>query len=421
MEITKMQHYNIYIIGMYDRRITGFYTYKRELSRILKELPYATVSIVNIRCPFPEFQIAEDDGVVTYNCPVSPHNPLEVSGGLLSLYVDDLETNIFLVNYAPSTPTIRMLRAYFGHGRILYVIHDFMWASFLCGDLKRLKGIVQNTGSTPLDQLVARSYEDGKKTFELSDGIVCLSEDTYQLLWDLYKVPKAKLALIANGLSEVETKDIDLASPMWSENGKVLLYVGRASEQKGIIALLKSFGKVLDFFPECKLVIIGEVDGKVLGGMDDRIRANVLFLGTQPKDNVYAWYRRADIGILPSYYEQCSYTGIEMKMFGLPVISSDGFGIRRMFTSDNAIIAPIGNRGTPDVFQESLAASIIEALSCTRERLAELKHNSRQDYLRRYSSGRLLDGYEHLFEKLYEVNLLTNKNNNYEDYKNSFD
>lgn len=31
-----MQQYNIYIIGMYDRRITGFYTYRQELSQSLK-------------------------------------------------------------------------------------------------------------------------------------------------------------------------------------------------------------------------------------------------------------------------------------------------------------------------------------------------------------------------------------------------
>lgn len=400
-----MQQYNVYIIGMYDRRITGFYTYKQELSQSLMEQSNISVSIVNLRCPISEFQIEENDGITIYNCPVSSQNPLEVNGGLLSLYIKDLENNVFLVNFAPSTPTIRMLRAYFEQGRILYVIHDFMWASFLCGDIRRLKTILKEQDGDQLSQLVSQTYVDGVTTFDLSDGIVCLSEDTYQLLLDMYGVLKQKLVLIPNGLRDVFGNkgclERNSVSHNWLGNSKILLYVGRISEQKGLNALLGGFGEVLETFPNCKLVLIGEVDSKTIGSIDDKVRNNVIFLGIQPKECVYKWYRLADIGILPSYYEQCSYTGIEMKMFGLLVISSDGFGIRRMFNRDNAIIAKIGNRDNPQEFQRNLVTSIKEALSCTVERQNELRRKSRLDYLNRYDSRTLSIGYKSLFEKLY--------------------
>lgn len=402
-----MQQYNIYIIGMYDRRITGFYTYRQELSQSLKEQPNLSVNIVNLRCPISEFQIVENEGITIYNCPVTPQNPLEVNGGLLSLYIKDLENNVFLVNFSPSTSTVRMLRAYFGRGRILYVIHDFMWASFLCGDIRRLKIILKEQGEDHLNQLVCQTYADGLTTFELSDGIVCLSEDTYQLLLDIYGVSRQKIALIPNGLKDVFGYSGYLGrnsvSHSWLGNSKILLYVGRISEQKGLCALLGGFGKVLKTFPNCKLVLIGEVDGKIIGSIDDNIRSNVIFLGIQPKERVYEWYRLADIGILPSYYEQCSYTGIEMKMFGLLVISSDGFGIRRMFTRDNAIVAAIGDRDNPQEFQRNLIASITEALMCAAERQNELRRQSRLDYLNRYTTNTLSIGYRRLFEKLYGV------------------
>ena len=41
--------------------------------------------------------------------------------------------------------------------------------------------------------------------------------------------------------------------------------------------------------------------------------------------------RIADIGVLFSFHEQCSFSAIEMMMFDLPVISTDSTGLKEMF------------------------------------------------------------------------------------------
>lgn len=361
-----MKRKNVYIVGLYDSSITGFATYKEELSACMLTQPDFSVNIINLRCPIPEFRIYEKCGIIIYDCPATKQKSLEVSGVLLSLHINDNNDNVFLINFAPSAPIVKILREYFNQGKIVYVIHDFMWASHLWGDIDRLKDIINFGKSDKLASLIKQFYLDGVETFNISDHVVCLSEDTRQLLENFYKVPRQKLTMIPNGLRDAfdsischkKTKSCRAVSTC-----RTLLYVGRASEQKGIIDLLECFKMVLTVFPDCKLVLIGEIDSKVIGIMDDKIRPNVLLLGEQPRIRVYEWYRIADIGILPSYYEQCSYTGIEMKMFGLPVISSSGFGLRQMFQPSNAITASIGSRSHRQEFQKNLATAIIKALS----------------------------------------------------------
>lgn len=265
-----MERKNVYIVGMYDRSITGFATYKEELSACMLTQPDLSVNITNLRCPIPEFRADEKCGIIIYDCPAIKQNPLEVSVALLNLHINNNNNNVFLINFAPSAPIVKILREYFNQGKIVYVIHDFMWTTYLWADLGTCR---------------------------------------------------------------------------------ILLYVGRASEQKGIIDLLECFKVVLKVFPDCKLALMGEIDSKVIGAMDDKIRPNVLLLGEQPKIRVYEWYRIADIGILPSYYEQCSYTGIEMKIFGLPVISSDSFGLRQVLAP---LISPVDRTTKTDLFRQVL-------------------------------------------------------------------
>lgn len=195
-----MERKNVYIVGMYDRSITGFATYKEELSACMLTQPDLSVNITNLRCPIPEFRADEKCGIIIYDCPATKQNPLEVSVALLNLHIKNNNNNVFLINFAPSAPIVKILREYFNQGKIVYVIHDFMWTTYLWADLGTCR---------------------------------------------------------------------------------ILLYVGRASKQKGIIDLLECFKVVLKVFPDCKLALMGEIDSKVIGAMDDKIRPNVLLLGEQ--------------------------------------------------------------------------------------------------------------------------------------------
>lgn len=63
-----------------------------------------------------------------------------------------------------------------------------------------------------------------------------------------------------------------------------------------------------------------------------------------------------------------------MMSYKLPVVASDGFGIRNMFENDkNAIVANISDRNKPEVYVLNLAKSIKKLLSSNnyRQRIGE--------------------------------------------------
>lgn len=53
-------------------------------------------------------------------------------------------------------------------------------------------------------------------------------------------------------------------------------------------------------------------------------------MGSLDKNTLYSFYQIANIGIVPSHIEQCSYTCIEMMQSGLPLVVSDVDELREM-------------------------------------------------------------------------------------------
>ena len=57
---------------------------------------------------------------------------------------------------------------------------------------------------------------------------------------------------------------------------------------------------------------------------------NITFTGRLEQEDLYELYQIADLGIMMSMHEQCSYVAIEMMMFGLPIIGTDSTGLNEM-------------------------------------------------------------------------------------------
>jgi glycosyltransferase involved in cell wall biosynthesis len=131
------------------------------------------------------------------------------------------------------------------------------------------------------------------------------------------------------------------------------------------------------------------------------VAAKVSYTGLISKAELSRWYQISDMGVIASFTEQCTYTGIEMMMHGLPVIASDGFGVRTMFQDGvNAKIAKIGNRKKPKEFSDNLAFAILELLSC-EELCEKLGKEARKTYETYYSAEKMQAGYENLLKQLF--------------------
>lgn len=106
-------------------------------------------------------------------------------------------------------------------------------------------------------------------------------------------------------------------------------------------------------------MIVGNVFSPVdVMRLTKAIAPKVTFTGQLSPSELAKWYQVADIGVLPSYSEQCSYSGLEMMRYGLPVVASDGLGVRCMFKHGaNACVAAISDRKSTTAFEQNLATA----------------------------------------------------------------
>lgn len=390
-----MKH--LYFIEIFHTNRTGFTTYKNELFAGLGRVRNICLNVITLASPTSELVCKKIGAVNQYYIPSIKNQPKEQIALILKQFVEDSRETFYFINYAPSYPTVKMLQEYFPQGKIIRVIHDFMWATFLLGDVNRLKRILFHQEKYPNSHLIESIYKDDYKSYHAVDKVVCLSEDTQQVLKEIYEVPHAKLSVIHNGLGD----EANSVRPSYelrkkrkiSPEEKILVYVGRVSRQKGIVDVLEVFHAILAEVPKCKLVIIGEIDRNILAAVERNFKENILITGVLPKQQVYEWYHIADVGLLPSYYEQCSYTCIEMKMFGLPIVASDGIGVRNMVDESNGIVARIGDKNDFKEYHENLVKAIVKALTLSSEEKDKLRKMSREDYFRRYTTTSMVEKY----------------------------
>lgn len=392
----------IYLLDIYEKNISGFTTYKQELFSCLKGYEDFRAYHIVLKFPTDEFFIDSKEGVITFYIPeIYGDNNVYTITALLKLYILNSPDNIFIQNFAPAYPLLRILKETFPLCKIVYVIHDFMWATYLMGDVEYFKKIIAGEMSCKNDSLIFKLYKDGLNSFAISDKIICLSEDTFKLLVGTYFIAPSKIRLIPNGLKDSYVKYNPNIRQQYNilKDDKVILFVGRVCQQKGALDLLAAFKSIVSIIPNCWLMIAGSIDNASISVIEDCVRTHILILGVLSKERLYDLYQMADIGIVPSYYEQCSYTGIEMQMFGLPIVASNSFGVRCMFKDTNAIVYSIHRSDTKSTIAE-LSDKIIKILTLPKANIEKLKNISRSQYESTYTHDKMMAKYKQMFSSL---------------------
>ena len=387
----------VYFLDIYEEHRSGFTTYKEELFACLNGYKHIRLHLLVENYPTDEFQIKEVNGMECFYIPrLTPiYYRKSILGTLLKQYIKNSSNSIFLINFSPTYQTALMLKEYFPSSKVIYVIHDFIWASFLLGDIDRFKRIVTGVETHEKKDIIYKTYEDNIKSFRLVDNIVCLSEDTFDLLSSFYHIEPSKLTIIHNGMRDRCECDKVLKK---NSSSITLLAVGRVTRQKGMIDLIQSFEKVRNSFPNCHLVIAGKIEKGTLNALRKHLNDKIHILGDISHQELYEWYQKADIGIVPSYYEQCSYVGIEMKMFGLPIVASNSFGVKNMFNETNARMVAVEGKSSEEILC-NISNSIIKILEMPVNQRKELARNSRKSYETMYHINHMKNNYVNLINQ----------------------
>lgn len=190
------------------------------------------------------------------------------------------------------------------------------------------------------------SKEDAVKCIKRVEFINTVSKfiaDTVQIP---YPIAKNKLNVIYSGA------DMNRFKPNWTQEGmankkrlkekygiknhKVVLFVGRLSEKKGVDVLLRAMERVMNHNDKAALVIIGskwfgankqDKYTQTLSEIAKRLNGPVVFTGFLPPSEVYAHYNMADIFVCPSQWnEPLARVHYEAMAAGIPIITTNRGG-----------------------------------------------------------------------------------------------
>lgn len=369
----------VYILDEFiSSQMNGIGTFLSEFLYCMRQIE-VDICLLTFNAKVEEFTILEDEGIKKMLFPPLPHvhfmNNAKIINNFFKLYIPDSFNNVIFFNHSPCRELLSLLKKSHPQSKLVLTIHDLGWTDELAGDVEAFRQMIHQEKSAIENkpyQRIINSYNVERKMYELVDKVVCLSQDTFDLLKDIYSVPSHKIALIPNGIRPsrgVLDQNIDeLKRRLFiSINDKVLLFSGRPTENKGMFALLQAFELILKKEPNTQLIIAGYANSDNMEKLIKEASAyasRVTFKGLINKDQLNELYSAADVGIIPSYFEQCPYTGIEMMMHGLPVVASSCYGLRNMFHNGvNARLVGIGNIENQNEFVQNLAAAVLEVLA----------------------------------------------------------
>ncbi len=160
---------------------------------------------------------------------------------------------------------------------------------------------------------------------------VALSKLIRDSIVEEYHIKKERVPVILNG--------VDLSKCIPKEDYSVdgnfkILHIGRFSEQKNHIGLIKAFKLFHDNHADSELWLIGDGEKKAeieSFVAENNLTSSVKFLGLQ--SNVYSYLHDADMFALPSNYEGIPMTLIEAMGTGLPIVATAVGGVPDMLTN----------------------------------------------------------------------------------------
>ena len=158
-------------------------------------------------------------------------------------------------------------------------------------------------------------------------------------------VPAARITIIPNGVNGKlfhirDRQAVRLALDLPADK-KIIVYVGRLSEEKGLPTLIEAAGLLQKQRKDFLLCLVG--DGPLMADLRARVEAtdltgNVRFLGQRSHAAIADWMGACDILCLPSLREGCPNVVIEALSSGRPVVASRVGGIPDMVGAATGIL-----------------------------------------------------------------------------------
>lgn len=386
-----------YGIGTYVEQMSGIFLKAKDIQFNIvmtrsKENEFCVKNIYNINIFYIPDILNNDDSEVKIN------KYYRNTWILIRPYISTIESDkiILHLNYYQHICFYSYFKQSFPNMKSCFTIHYMDWCFKIKGNLNYFKKIICSRKSiikNEIERAVLEIYKKEKLLFEQIDNIICLSNKTKKILNDYYHVSSEKMVTIYNG---IEDKAILLAKEeiqmlkkdlFIDKEEKIILFVGRLDDIKGVDKLIMAFRKVLINMPNCRLILVGDGYYSQYLHESSFIWSKITFTGHLKRNELYKLYQIADVGVLPSFHEQCSYVAIEMMMHGIPLIVSTSTGLSEMVENEitGFHLHVIENPDSTDLDVEIVAKKIMYLLNNPNIKKI-IGHNARLKYENTYTS-----------------------------------
>lgn len=183
----------------------------------------------------------------------------------------------------------------------------------------------------------------------------------------------------------------------FSHSEKLILFVGRVEEHKGIFRLLQAFLELVNEKTKIRLMIVGTGDYGELFNQTKTNHGAITLFGKQNKKELNELYQIADIGVIPSKIEQCSYVALEMMSYGLPVVASDIDGLKELYVGESfARLVPVDPE-SGEINIDKLKDAIKELLITDNR---EIRRQARQKWRAHYQARHMAEATLKIYQQL---------------------
>ncbi len=222
-------------------------------------------------------------------------------------------------------------------------------------------------------------------TLHQCDQIICLSETWKDLFMHTFSVEEENYAVLPNAIFIEEFKEVE---PLPPEEGKTILFVGKLIKIKGVLDIIE-LAKRLKDNSEIKFLIMGDGPLKhVLEKAIDTHGLHMNMLGTLSGKQKIEQFERANLFLLPSYFEALGLSNLEGMAAGHVVLSTNVGAIPDIVRDDQE--GYLFEAGDIQAF----ADKIVELDKETMQKIA--KHN--KEHAKQYDFSRLNENLEQVYD-----------------------
>ncbi len=164
--------------------------------------------------------------------------------------------------------------------------------------------------------------------------VICCSRYMRHELQRVFQLPADKIRIVANGVDPRQFRagrnDSVMKGRYGVTNEKIVFFVGRLVQEKGVHVLLDAVPRILADVPAAKFVIAGK--GPVLEHLRGQARHlgidhHVRFTGYIDDMTRNSFYCASSVAVFPSLYEPFGIVALEAMAARVPVVVSDTGGL----------------------------------------------------------------------------------------------